>query len=400
MKDMDQPRDPRPGDRDVPAPPETCAGASPATPDAPSLDESPLEALRDRIDAADARIIESLAERAEVVREVGRRKRESGYPIYAPHRERAVLEKVIELNAAAGGALPPTTIEAIYRELMSGSFRLEQPLRIASLGPPGSFSHEAAMRHFGASVEQVTLGSIDDVFAEVSAGRCDHGLVPYENSVMGGIVDTLDAFQVHEVAIYAESMLEVRHALLANVPETAVRRIYSKAQIFEQCRAWLRRNHPEVELVPVMSSARAVQIAAEEADDGAAAIGSTLAGRLHGVGVLHERIEDRANNVTRFLVLAKRDAEPSGDDRTTVMFVTAHTPGALVEVLGVLRDAGLNLSHIEKRPSGRQNWEYTFFADLEAHRADPGVAEAIEEATRHCLSLKVLGSYPKATRVL
>ena len=149
-----------------------------------------------------------------------------------------------------------------------------------------------------------------------------------------------------------------------------------------------------------MSSALAVQIASEQAEAGAAAIGSTLAGRLHGVGVLHEHIEDRANNVTRFLVVAKHDAEPSGDDRTTIMFVTAHTPGALVEVLGVLRDAGINLSHIEKRPSGRQNWEYTFFADLEAHRADEGVAAAIDEAARHCLSLKVLGSYPKSTRVL
>ena len=365
---------------------------SDAPPDPPALD---LDALRIRIDEIDRRLIETLSERAEIVVAIGASKRDSGTPIYAPHRERQVIDQAIARNP---GPLPPRTIEAIYRELMSGSFALELPLRVGYLGPPGSFSHVAATRHFGSSVEFDDLHEIDHVFEEVAAGRCTYGLVPYENSIGGGITDTLDAFQRHEVTVYAEALIAVEHKLLANCAPNAITRIYSKPQVFSQCRAWLGKQYPDAELIPTPSSSAAVRTAAAEPD--AAAIGSALAGSLYGMNVLFEEIEDNANNVTRFLVIGREAARPTGRDRTSLMFVTAHKPGALVDVLGVFRDADINLSHIEKRPSGRTNWEYTFFIDCEAHLEDDTMARALDDARAHCLSLKVLGSYPQAARVL
>jgi chorismate mutase/prephenate dehydratase len=376
----------------------TVAEHSDQTPDEPrhsAANEATFRAWRERIDDVDRRLIEALSERARIVAEIGRVKRESGYPIYAPHRERQVLERVLATNP---GPLPARTIEAIYRELMSGSFALEQPLRVGYLGPRGSFSHVAAVRHFGSSVELEDVHEIEHVFEEVAAGHCHYGTVPYENSIGGGITDTLDAFQQHEVTIYAEALIEVAQTLLANCATERIRRIYSKPQVFSQCRRWLSQHFPDAERVPTISSARAVQLAAE--DDEGAAIGSQLAGEIYGVPPIFEHIEDKSNNVTRFLIIGREAAQPTGDDKTTIMFVTSHKPGALVDVLAVFREAAINLSHIDKRPSGRENWEYTFFIDCDAHRSDERMRTAIDEARGHCLSLKVLGSYPRAERIL
>ena len=354
-----------------------------------------LAELRRRIDEVDKRLIEIVSERARIVVEIGKAKNTTGTPVYAPHREAEVLARALARNP---GPLSDRTIEAIYRELMSGSFSLELPLRVGYLGPPGSFSHIAAVRHLGSSVECADLGTIDNVIEEVAAKRCHYGLVPYENSIGGGIIDTLDALAQHDVTIYAEALIEVTHAFLANVGANEVRRIYSRLEVFNQCRQWLARNYPSLELVPMESSAAAVKRAA--AEPGAAAIGSTVAGELYGVNTLHEQIQDKPNNITRFLIVALQEALPSGDDKTTIMFVTADKPGALVDVLTVFRDAEINLSHIDKRPSGRTNWEYTFFIDCEGHRSDPKMIKALEDARHHCVSLKVLGSYPRATRIL
>jgi chorismate mutase/prephenate dehydratase len=384
-----------------PEPPAHDPSGNPADPAAdprPIPDEAALADLRQRIDAVDRRLIEALSERAAIVSDIGRSKRASGYPIYAPHREAEVLRRVLAANP---GPLSDRTVEAIYRELMSGSFMLEQPIRVAFLGPEGSFSHVAAGRHFGHSVDLESLDAIDSVFKEVATGRSTYGLVPYENSIGGGITDTLDAFPRHDVSIYAEALVEVRHNLLANIEPSAIRRIHSKPQVFVQCREFLTARFPHAELVPTLSTSHAVRLAAEAGPDGeVAAIGSSLAGEIYGVNTLFEAIEDHAGNITRFLVLARESARPSGDDRTSIMFATAHKPGALVDVLGVFRDHGLNLSHIEKRPSRRENWEYTFFIDVDTHRETEPAAAAIEAATTHCQSLRVLGSYPRATRIL
>lgn len=367
------------------------------TPDDALSSPSPadLDELRRRIDDVDKRLIDALSARAQVVVEIGRVKRSEGTPIYAPHREREVLDKAIRSNP---GPLSARTIESIYRELMSGSFSLELPLRVGYLGPPGSFSHVAATRHFGSSIEYDDLHEIDHVFEEVAAGRCHYGLAPYENSIGGGITDTLDAFQEHKVTVYAEALIEVAQTLLANCQPNEIQRIYSKPQIFSQCRRWLGRQYPDAELVPMASSSTAVRHAADEPH--AAAIGSRLAGTIYGVKPLFESIQDKPNNITRFLIIGQDAALPSGDDKTSIMFVTAHKPGALVDVLGVFRDAGINLSHIEKRPSGRTNWEYTFFIDCDAHHTESHMKAAIEEAGSHCVSLAVLGSYPRAQAVL
>ncbi|MEE8153679.1 MAG: prephenate dehydratase [Phycisphaerales bacterium] len=364
------------------------SGRSPA-------DQGDLKALRRQIDEIDRQLVQIVSDRARIVVQIGKAKRGDGTPIYAPHREKDVLARAIANNP---GPLSDRTIEAIYRELMSGSFSLELPLRVGYLGPQGSFSHVAAIRHFGSSVECDDLHEIDHVFEEVQAKRCNYGLVPYENSIGGGITDTLDAFQLFDVTIYAEALIDVSQTLLANCQPNEIERIYSKPQIFGQCRQWLSKHYPEAELISMASSSAAVRHTADEPN--AAAIGSELAGEIYGVKPLFEHIEDKPNNVTRFLIIATEAALPTGEDKTSIMFVTAHKPGALVDVLGVFRDASINLSHIDKRPSGRSNWEYTFFIDCDAHRSDANMAAAIEAAHSHCVSLKVLGSYPRAQRIL
>lgn len=363
----------------------------------------PLAPLRTKITQIDERIVALLNERAGAVVEVGKVKRAKGLPVYTPDRESAVLSRVLALNT---GPLPARTVEAIYRELMSGSFRLEHPPRIGYLGPPGSYSHVAATRHFGSSVDFDDLHTIDGVFTEVSRGHVDYGLAPIENSIGGGVVETLDAFVEHreKVTVYAEVQLEVHHALLAACEPADITHIYSKPEVFAQCRKWLATQYPRAELVPTASSAAAVQKVANEVKTGtvgtSAAIGSVLAGERYGLMPLFENIEDRTGNVTRFFVLCRHKAKPSGDDKTSMMFTTLDKPGALVGVLSVFDRAGINLTHIDKRPSGRSSWTYTFFIDACGHIDDPWFAAAVTQAKGHCQELFVLGSYPRSARIL
>ena len=358
-------------------------------------EQNGLDDLRKQIDELDKKLVELLSMRAKVVVEVGKFKRDTDTPIYAPHRERAVLDRVL---AANNGPLSDKTIEAIYRELMSGSFQLEQPLKIAHLAPNGSFSHIAAIRHFGSSVECVGVPTIERVFREVAAGHCDYGLVPYENSTSGSITDTLDAFQEHDVTIYAEALIDIRHCLLCNGPTNEITRIASKPQVITQCRKWLAAMFPNVELIETASSAQAVKLAKD--DSHTAAIGSELASHEHDVEIAIENVQDRPENITRFLILAKESAQPSSEDKSTIMFTTKHEPGALVDVLAAFRDNGINLSHIDKRPSGRTNWDYTFYIDADAHKDSDDLQSAVKTAAEFCKSIEVLGSYPKAGQVL
>jgi len=367
----------------------------------------PLEPLRAKIDAVDRTLVDLLNKRAELVVAVGKVKRATGTPVYAPHREAQVLSKVLGHNA---GPLHDRTIEGVYRELMSGSFRLELPLRVGYLGPPGSYSHLAAVKQFGTSVDFEDLHAIAGVFTEVARGHVDCGLVPIENSIGGGIAETLAAFQEQhgQVNVYAEVQIEVHHALLANCPPSTVKEIHSKPEVFEQCRTWLATQYPQAKLVGEASSSRAVQKAAESgAADGIAAIGSKLAAEIYGVSILFENIEDNAQNITRFYVLSKQKAQPTPKDasgkpgdKTAIMFTTTNEPGALVSVLGVFQRAGINLTHIDKRPSGRVNWQYTFFVDAEGHTDDPWFAAAVQQAKGICRELAVLGSFPRSRRIL
>ena len=337
--------------------------------------------------------------RAEVVVEVGKVKRRDDVPIYAPHREAEVLSRVLEANE---GPLPDRAVEGVYRELMSGSFAIEQPLRIGYLGPEGSFSHAAAAAHFGSSVSYEDARAIPGVLTEVAKGRLDYGLVPIENSIGGGVTETLDALgrAPEGVFVYGEVCLAVRHCVLAHDPPGELHTFHSRPEVFAQCRQWLATQYPDAALVASVSSSAAVSQVASARQPGHAAIGSALAGRLYGVNALFEGVEDDAGNVTRFYVIARQQAAPSGDDKTALMFAVPDEAGALVDVLGVFRDAGVNLSHIDKRPSGRQNWTYTFFADAVGHRDDAAMSRVLSMLPGVCSELRVLGSYPRARRIL
>jgi chorismate mutase/prephenate dehydratase len=349
-----------------------------------------LDQLRVKIDQIDEQLVVLLNSRARVVVEIGKIKQSQGTQVYAPDREKAVLEKVRQLNR---GPLPDRCLEAVYRELMSGSFALEKPLRIGFLGPEGSFSHAASVAKFGSSVDYVPLSAIPAVFEEVVRGHVDYGLVPVENSIGGGIVDTLDAFLSSSARICAEVLLTVHHNLLANAPWEKVEKIYSKAEVFSQCRNWLSATAKDRPSIPVDSTTAAAQIARDQS--GAAAIGSKQAAELYGLHILFENIEDNPDNMTRFFVIGREGARRSGDDKTAIMFTTAHKPGALAEVLDVFKENGINLTDIEKRPSRKVNWEYYFFIDAQGHADDPAMKTAIEQARKHCLQLTMLGSYPR-----
>jgi chorismate mutase/prephenate dehydratase len=359
-----------------------------------SADSTPpdLAALRRKIDELDRQIVELLNARARVVVDVGRAKAATGETIYAPDREQTVLQRVAELNK---GPLPAKTLAAIYRELMSGSFVLERPLRIGFLGPQGSFSNMAAVRKFGASVEYLPLADIPAVFEEVQHGHCDLGIVPVENSSGGGVIDTLDAFIDNNVHICAEVILEVHQNLLANCPPEQIKVVASKPEVFAQCRKWLSAQFNHAQLVPVASSAKAAEMAA--AEKGLGAIGSLLAAELYGLKVVFANIEDNPSNQTRFFVISTTPAKRSGADKTSLMFTTAHRAGALVEVLNVFARHEINLTNIDTRPSQRRNWEYYFFIDAEGHASDPNFVEALAEVREHCNELLVLGSFPKAS---
>ena len=354
-----------------------------------------LEDLRNRIDKIDQQLVELLNERARVVIEIGKLKSKTDAPIYAPDREKQVLTKVKSANK---GPLPDRTLVAIWRELMSGSFALERPLRVAYLGPQGSFSHTAAMLKFGQSVEYEPLTDIRSIFNEISRGHSDLGLAPVENTTGGGVIETLDALIDTDVKVCAEVLMTIHHNLLANCALEQVEKIYSKPEVFAQCRNWLSATFEEAKTIPVASTAKAAQMAAEEA--GTAAIGSRIAAELYGLKIVCENIEDIANNITRFLVVSREDAKPTGEDKTAILFSTAHKAGALADVLAVFKEHGINLTNIESRPSKKREWEYYFFVDFLGHRTEERVQTGLEEARQHCLQLSVLGSFPRATELL
>jgi|SRR3972149_3482416 len=354
-----------------------------------------LEELRNRIDELDNQLVQLLNERARFVIEIGKLKSKTDKPIYAPDREKEVFAKIAKANK---GPLPDKCLIAIWRELMSGSFVLERPLRIGYLGPGGSFSHSAAMLKFGQSVEYEPLADIKSIFDEVGKGHCDLGVVPIENTTGGGVVETLDAFIDSDVKVCAEVLMAIHHSLLSNCSLAEVKTVYSKPEVFAQCRNWLSASFKDAQTIPVASTARAAQMAASEKN--AAAIGSKVAAELYGLRIICENIEDNPNNITRFLVISREDAKPTGEDKTAILFSTAHKAGALADVLDVFKRYDINLTNIESRPSKKRQWEYYFFVDFVGHRIDDAVQQGLQEARKHCLQLSILGSFPRATDLL
>ena len=354
-----------------------------------------LEELRKKIDELDDQLVKLLNERARVVVEIGKLKNKTDKPVYSPDREKDVLAGISQANE---GPLPDRCLVAIWRELMSGSFVLERPLRIGYLGPGGSFSHTAAMLKFGQSVEYQPLVGITSIFDEVSKGHCDLGLAPVENTMGGGVIETLDALIDSNVKVCAEILMAIHHSLLGNCSLEAIEKIYSKPEVFTQCRNWLSATFKEAQTVAVASTARAAQMAADEPRT--AAIGSHVAAELYGLRIICENIEDIANNITRFLVISREDARPTGEDKTAILFSTSHKAGALADVLDVFKRYDINLTNIESRPSKKREWEYYFFMDFLGHRTDQNVQDGLKEAKKHCLQLSILGSFPRATELL
>jgi chorismate mutase/prephenate dehydratase len=355
-------------------------------------DTPTIEQLRSGIDSIDNRIVELLNERARVVLEVGRLKSGSNMEFHVPGRERQIYERLLCLNP---GPFPNDALRSIYREIISASLALESPMKVAFLGPKATFSHLATMQQFGLSAELVPLKSIPSVFEEVEKGKALYGVVPVENSTEGVVSHTLDMFVESSLKITAEVMLEVHHDLLSRTGRLEdIKKVYSHPQPIAQCRQWLDENLPGVPLVDVASTAVAAQIVSE--DYTAAAIASELAGLLYDLKVVRSRIEDQVNNFTRFLVIARKEIERSGNDKTSILFSVKDEPGILCRMLEPFANRGINLSKIESRPYKKKAWEYIFFLDLFGHISEPEVAAALDELRQCCQFLKVLGSYPRS----
>lgn len=362
---------------------------------AKAKDEERLRDLREKIDALDEKIQALITRRAQHAQAVGDVKRENGdTQFYRPEREAEVLQRVLERNK---GPLSNEAITYLFREIMSACLALESPLKIAFLGPAGTFTQEAALKHFGHSVHTTPLTAIDDVFREVESGNAHFGVVPVENSTEGVVNHTLDMFLVSTLKICGEVSLRVHHHLLGRrTGKDGWKRVVSHAQSLAQCREWLDENLPNVPREAVGSNAEAARIASN--DDATLAIAGDSAATLYGLQALSRNIEDRPDNTTRFLVIGDLETKPSSRDRTTLLLSGKNRPGSLHKLLAPLARHGINMTRIESRPSRRSIWEYVFFVDIEGHARDPKVAKVLALLEREAALYRCLGSYPKAVR--
>ena len=353
-----------------------------------------LDELRAQIDVADDDILRLLNRRAALVRDVGDLKSTLDIPVYVPSRERAIAERLTAHNT---GPFPTESIRAVFQEIFSACLTLEKGVaRVAYLGPEGTFSHQAVKRQFGLSARATPMGTIPAVFEEVERGNADFGVVPVENTTEGIVLHTLDSFMESDLKISAEIALEVNMCLLARAGTELqqIERVYSIPIALGQCRRWLATNLPRATLVEARSTADASRQAHDDARG--ASVASEMAAKLYDLEVLRRKIEDLPYNMTRFLLLGRQQAEPTGRDKTSVLLVTRDEPGILFRTLGAFAQRGLNMTKIESRPTRRAPWQYVFFVDIDGHERDEKVAAALAEVRAGCESVKVLGSYPKA----
>ena len=355
-----------------------------------------LEDLRARIDQLDREILEKLNERAGCALEVAEVKlSESGgeAPIfYRPEREAQVLRRMAELNP---GPLSGEKVAQVYRQIMSACLALEEPLKVAYLGPEGTFTQQATLKQFGDSVIGIPLVTVDDVFREVTSESCDYGVVPVENSTEGVINHTLDNFLSSSLQICGEVELRVHHHLMIS-PAAAgdIKRIYSHQQTLGQCRRWLDGHYPKVPRLTESSNAEAARRAAEEKD--AAAIAGEIAAGIYGLEIISRQIEDESDNTTRFIVVGREKIGPSGNDKTSIVVSTHNQPGALYKLLEPFHRHGVSLTSIETRPSRTGMWSYVFFIDFEGHHEDELIRRVLDQIDRDALEVRLLGSYPRA----
>jgi len=350
-----------------------------------------IEEHRQRIDELDRQIVDLLNQRAAHALAIGEAKRASQQAIYSPAREHQVLSR---LGGHTQGPLSPTAIRGIYREIISACRALERRMRVVFLGPAATYTHMASKAQFGESVDLEPVPTIPDVFHEVEKGNADFGVVPVTNSNEGAVSDTLDRFATSDLSICAESYLEINHCFLANCSQEEVERIYSIPQALGQCKNWLREHVGHAEIIPVSSTSRGAELAANEPK--AAAVATELAAAVYGLEVLHRGIQDNPYNKTRFLTIGRVINPATGQDKTSLLFFVANKPGALYEALAALASGHINMTMIESRPTRLKPWEYMFFVDIQGHQEEPAVAAAIAELEKHCHLCRVLGSYPEA----
>ena len=348
-----------------------------------------LKQLRNQIDTLDQRLVKLLSARARLAQRIGKLKESAAY---RPEREAQVLHGVIAANR---GPLPDAALARLFSEVMSACRALEDSMTVAYLGPQGTFSQEAAAKHFGAGASFAACPSIDEVFRQVETGTAGYGVVPVENSTEGAIGRTLDLLLSTPARICGEVMLPIRQCLMSGSGKLAdVRKVYSHTQSLAQCQQWLARKLPHAERTAVVSNAEAARLAAR--DRRAAAVGPATAAALYGLALIARNIEDEAKNTTRFLVIAQHDAAPSGKDKTSLILSTRNVPGAMHELLTPLAANQVSMTRLESRPSRAGLWEYVFYMDVEGHQQDPDVARVLAELKQKASFIKNLGSYPAA----
>ena len=366
-------------------------GAAPASGAAPKVVD--LGELRRAIDSVDDRLLELLAERARIAQQIGEAKRHTRAPVLDPEREKALLERLV---ARGAGPFPRAAVLAVFREILSGCVSLQATVTVAYLGPAGTYSDVAARTFFGFAPRYVEEATIEGVFEAVRHGRALYGVVPLENSTEGSVASAVDSLLEGGCMIRRELVLPITHCLLSTATALSdVARVYSHPQALAQCRRYLAKNLPHAQVVQTASTAAAVREAGQ--DPAGAAIGSALAGELHGVPALREGIQDLATNATRFVMIGAEDAPRTGRDRTTLAFAISDDAerGSLRRTLTAFEDNGVNMTRIESRPSRAEAWRYVFVVDVEGHKSDPEVAAAITALRERCDRVMVLGSYPR-----
>lgn len=352
-----------------------------------------LDALRKEIDAIDQQLLERLNKRVQLAQQVGHYKLERGMEVYVPSREEEVFGK---LTANNKGPLPAEAVRSIYREIISAAISLEKPLKVAYLGPEATYTHQAALKNFGTSIPFLPMNSVPDVFTAVCRGDADYGVVPVENSTQGTVISTLDMLVESELTIVAQIYLKISHCLISHSPLDKIKSVHSKDNALGQCRQWLARMLPGVELVDSASTAASVEYAATHPE--AAAIASSIAADLYKVPIVEANVMDKTDNVTRFLVIGRTPTPLLGDgrDKTSLAFSLHDEAGSLLKALTPFSSRGINLCKIESRPSRRKAWDYYFYVDIIGHQDEPHVKEALEELKHICPVLKLLGSYPNS----
>ena len=360
------------------------------------MSDDTLESLRNQIDSIDEQLLKLFNNRANCaikVADAKKRELKEGEVLefFRPDREAQVIQRIKQLN---DGPLSDKEAGRLIREVMSACLALEQPLKVAYLGPEGTFTQAAALKHFGHSVDTVAMSCIPDVFSEVRAGHADFGLVPVENSTEGVISHTLDMFINSSLKVCGEVEIRIHHQL-ANQSQNPqdIERIYSHQQSFAQCRNWLDQHYPNIERLPVNSNAEAARLASQE--QSSAAICGVQAVEIFGLKICQKNIEDLPDNTTRFMVIGDMEVAPSGMDKTSLLLSAHNQPGSLLALLKPLADYKISMNKIESRPSPDRLWEYIFFIDIDGHQQDENVSRALDSLRNQAALFKILGSYPK-----